>query len=174
MDTKLALYWGQLPSEDQSLTFDDTIDAPILTFPVERDLGSYGPIHISPGQYGPIPAGADVLMVVADPDRLLPTTKDDLDFAFLHLADISLDDVSFDEGDQTVTVDYAIGGYDLLQPSSIDLYWASGTTPSTALGGRAYRATTETSTGDHTLTVPETPSARCGGGELSDRSRRPR
>ena len=154
VDTTVAVYWGKLPSSDQqNLTFGDTIGPPIATFPAEKGVGTYGPIHLSPGQYGPMPEGANILMVVADPDRLLPTTRDDIDFALLRPADLSVDDVSFNDDDQTVEVDYGIGGYDLTRPSTIALYWATGTTRGTAIGGPAYIVTTETHTGDHTATI---------------------
>jgi len=139
--TTVALYWAS------GTTTDTEIGSPIATTTTDTAQGTY-PLQASP-DLGDRPEGAEYLLAVADPDNDI-TPADPSKVAALALPDVDSMPMSFDAvGD--VNYGYTISNADLPQPTTVDLYWASGTTTDTEIGSPIATTTTDTAQGTYPL-----------------------
>jgi hypothetical protein len=89
------------------------------------------------------------LLVVADPANQIQETDEGNNVASIRpLTDLAVVQPQWSAGGG-VDFGYTISGADLPQPTTVGLYWASGTGLDTAIGGPAYSATTQTAVGTY-------------------------
>jgi hypothetical protein len=82
-DSVLALYWAR------GTTFEDRLGDPIVTKPLAKKIGKYGPIHVSGSLLVNAPAGTTHLIVVADPENKISESLENNNVKAL--ADVSIE-----------------------------------------------------------------------------------
>ena len=142
--TTVDLYWAS------GTTTDTEIGDPIATTTTDTAQGTY-PLQVSASDLADRPEGAKYLLAVADPDNLI-SPADPSKVAALALADITPTPLSFDDSGG-VNYGYTISGSDLPQSTTVDLYWAGGTTTDTEIGAPIATTTTDTAQGAYPLQV---------------------
>jgi hypothetical protein len=130
----------------------DIKGSPIDTQPTSTGPGTDGPFHVPATALQDPPAGAQYLLAVTDPGNLVPLA-DANNVSALALTDVAVAAPMFN-ADDGVDVPYTISGANLPQAATIDLYYASGTTPESEIGGAIAIGSTMTAQGSYTLTVP--------------------
>ncbi len=142
--TTVDLYWAS------STTTASEIGDPIATTTSNTAQGTYN-LHATPAQLGTPPPGAKDLLVVADPDNVI-SPADPSKVQALALAGIEATSLSF-ASDGSLDYGYQITGGDLPEATTVDLYWAGGTTPDTEIGDPIATTTTDTAQGTYPLQV---------------------
>jgi len=104
------------------------------------------PIQISTNFTGSATNPPDYVYLNAD-------TSVEVDVAPAPLADITPTDLAFDTAGD-VNYGYTISSADLSEATTVDLYWASGTTPNTKIGNPIVTTTTDTAQGTYPLEEP--------------------
>ncbi len=146
------LYWasGTTPATE--------IGGPIASTQTKKYAGPYGPFHVDAATLGNQPVGAKYLLAVADPDNTL-YGADPSKVAVLPLGGIEATPMSFDSSGN-VDYGYQITGGDLPEATTIDLYFATGTTTDTELGNPIVVTTTDTAQGTYPLVAAASAIAR--------------
>ena len=142
--TTVDLYWAS------GTTTDREIGDPIATTATDTTQGTY-PLEASASDLADRPPGAEYLLAVADPDNNV-TPADPSKVADLALPDVTATDMSFGS-DGGVNYGYQITGADLPRPTTVALFWASGTTTDTEIGDPIATTTTDTAQGTYPLQV---------------------
>ncbi len=133
-------------------TVATVIGDPIVSTTTETAQGTYN-LTASPSQLGAPPPGANDLLVVVDPDNVI-SPADPSKLAALALPTIAVMTPTFDTTGGGVEFGYTITGANLPQPTTVALYWASGTTFDTAIGDPIETEPTQTAEGTYTVDVP--------------------
>ncbi len=143
--TTVALYWAK------GTTTDTEIGPAIVTTTTETAQGTY-PLQAPASDLADRPAGAEYLLAVADPDNSIsPASPSKV--AALALPDVTATDMTFGSGGG-VDYGYQVTGADLPQATTVDLYWASGTTTDDEIGDPIVTTTTQTAQGTYPLQAP--------------------
>jgi len=142
--TTVDLYWAG------GTTTDTEIGAPIATTTTDTAQGTY-PLQVSASDLADRPEGAKYLLAVADPDNVISPADPSKDES-LALPVIEATPLSF-ASDGGVDYGYQITGADLPEATTVDLYWAGGTTPDTEVGDPIDTTTTDTAQGTYPLQV---------------------
>ena len=142
--TTVDLYWAG------GTTTDTEIGDPIATTTTDTAQGTY-PLQVSASDLADRPDGANYLLAVADPGNVI-SPADPSKVQALALAAIDATPLSF-ASDGSLDYGYQIMGGDLPEATTVDLYWAGGTTTDTEIGSPIMSTTTETAQGTYPLQV---------------------
>jgi hypothetical protein len=113
-DTTVALYWAH------GSTFADHIGNAVYSIPAQKAVGSYGPFTVDANTLGTRPPGATNLIVMADPDDLIPEDPNRDNNVAALAPDIVVDSVKTQDS-KDLFVDYDINT-SIPQPFNIGIF----------------------------------------------------
>ena len=145
--TTVNLYWAS------GTTTDTEIGGVISSTTTETAQGTY-PVRVPASDLTAPPQGAKYLLEVVDPNNLIsPADPSKVVSLALPAAGIRATAVTL-AASGNVNYGYTISGVDLSQATTVNLYWASGTTVDTEIGRPIDTEPTQTALGTYPLQVP--------------------